>query len=416
LDDVYSKREILRAGVVPVQAVLGSPNYRHAAIGLPRSRDAFLHLSGICFQRNDKGQLQVKQHHFAHATGISYMLQNRRALARVVPDLFEQVPVQSLAEVSVLILEQLRETAVNCAGEPNVVLLSAGEGNAVASEQSFLARRMGIPMVQGGDLLVLDDCVYLKTVRGLEQVHVIYNCVPDAWLDPLVFRRDSLSGIPGLVHCMRKGSVSLVNGVGAQLADDRSLLAFSSQIVRFYLAETSILPTVPTLWMGDIDQREFALENLDGWSVRPMSREWGSDGREIAFRQEDVLRKAVRKNPTNWVAQPRDSGARTLCFENGRIAEHPYDHIVFGIRTGSEFGVMPGVDFGVLPGALTRVHARAKNASDSPGDWTSKDTWVLSSATASVPPVKLTRRHADLAVPARQVTSRVAESFYWMGR
>ena len=130
---------------------------------------------------------------------------------------------------------------------------------------------MGIPMVQGGDLLVLDDCVYLKTVRGLERVEVIYNRVPDAWLDPLVFRRDSALGVPGLVHCLRKGTVALVNAVGAQLADDRSLLAFAPQIIRFYLGETPILPTVPTLWLGDIDQREMVLERSRRLSHPPRS-------------------------------------------------------------------------------------------------------------------------------------------------
>jgi len=206
LADVYGPRDILRAGVIPIHGVLGSPHFQTASIGLPRPRGFYLHLSGLCLARNHRGVLHVKHHHFGHATGISYMMQNRRALARVVPEMFQDTPVQSLAETPLAIMERLRETAESFGNDPTVVLLSPGAGSAVSSEQSFLARRMGIPVVQGGDLLVLDDCLYLKTVRGLNRVEVIYNRVADAWLDPLVFRSDSYLGVPGLVHCLRKGT------------------------------------------------------------------------------------------------------------------------------------------------------------------------------------------------------------------
>ena len=191
LADVYGKKEILRAGVVPLQAVLASPDYELPAIGLPRPGNAFLHLSGACICRSPKGQWQVKHHHFSHATGLSYMLQNRRALARVVPEIFQDAAVQPLAEMPLLVMERLRETATDLGKEPTIVLLSPGTESAVSSDQSFLARRMGIPVVTGGDLLVLDDHIHLKTVRGLERVEVIYNRVADAWLDPLVFRPES---------------------------------------------------------------------------------------------------------------------------------------------------------------------------------------------------------------------------------
>lgn len=409
LKDIYGGREILRAGAVPVQAVLGSPNYQHASIGLAPPRDAYLHLTGLCLSRDHHGTLQVKQHHSAPATGIPYMLQNRRALARVAPELFEELAVQPLAESPLLILEQLRQAAMGSGGEPRVVLLSPGEGSAISSEQSFLARRMGIPMVQGGDLLVLDDALYLKTVRGLERVDVVYNCIPDAWLDPLTFRRDSLLGVPGLVHCLRKGSTALINAVGSQIADDRSLLAFANSIIRFYLNEPAILPTVPTLWLGDIDQRELALDALDVWRIRPMHRERVATAWEQAvFANDDTLRAEVRKQPALFIAQPRDEGATTVCFEGGKMQEYPQDHIVFGMRTGTTFDV--------LPGALTRVHACSDAAGEFGWNWTSKDTWVLTDAASARWIPKLGRRVVETSVVARQVTSRVAESFYWMGR
>ena len=409
LDDVYGRREILRSGTIPIHMVLGSPHYQSAAAGLKRPLDAFLHLSGLCITRDGRGWLQVKSHFFSHATGLSYMMQNRRALARVNPELFHDAPVQALAEVPLLVMERLRVTAASFGGDPTVVLLSPGSDASVSTEQSFLARRMGIPMLQGSDLLVLDDCVHLKTVRGLERVEVIYNRVADAWLDPLVFRRDSRLGIPGLVHCLRKGTVALVNAVGSQLADDRSLLAFASQIIRYYLGEQPILPTVPTLWLGDIDQREMVLENLESYRIRPILRENTSGSWEKSMSSDDAsLRAEIRRAPADFVAQPRDEGATTLCFEKGRQVTHTQDHMIFAVRSGK--------DFDVFPGALTRVFSRTAAAGDFGFGWTSKDSWVLHDAlTAPLLPV-LPRSAPDTSLPARQVTSRVAECFYWMGR
>ena len=230
---------------------------------------------------------------------------------------------------------------------------------------------MGIPVVQGGDLLVLDDCVFLKTVRGLERVEVIYNRVADVWLDPLVFRSDSYLGVPGLVHCLRKGTVALVNAVGSQLADDRSLLAFAPQIIRHYLNEAPILPTVPTFWLGDIDQRELVLENLDAYRIRPISRENTSGSWErAAVRDDEALRAEIRKHPSHFVAQPRSEGAPTICFADGQQVEHSQDHILFAARRGE--------DFDVFPGALTRVALpRGSLVVNSSHGGGSKDTWVL---------------------------------------
>lgn len=409
LEDVYGPREILRSGSVPLPVVLASPYYQNAAVGLQRPRGAFLHLGGMCIARARNGTLQVKQHHFSHAPGISYMMQNRRALARVQPELFESAPVQSLAEVPMLIMEWLRETAAPFGGEPTVVLLSPGSTGAVSAEQSFLARRMGIPMVQGGDLVVLDDCVFLKTVRGLERVEVILNRVPDPWLDPLVFQHDSPHGVPGLVHCVRKGTVALVNAVGAQLADDPALLAFTPQIIRFYLGEAPLLPASPTWWLGDIDQRELVLGDPGRFSIRPIfSEKECAPPQAAAPRDAARIAAEVRRQPALYFAQERGEGAATLCFENGRPAEHEQDHLVFALRSGAGFDV--------LPGALTRVFCGdAQDGGFGPG-WTSKDSWVLLEPESEPLMPRLARRAGESGLPARQVTSRVADAFYWMGR
>ncbi|HEY3900681.1 MAG TPA: circularly permuted type 2 ATP-grasp protein [Chthoniobacter sp.] len=409
LRDVYGKREILRAGVVPIHAVLGSPYFQGACMGVPCPRGAYLHLSGMCVARDARGAWQVKHQDFGHASGISYMMQNRRALARVFPEIFQDTAVQALAEMPLTIMEQLRETNASAGGEPAVVLLSPGAGSAVSSEQSFLARRMGIPVVRGEDLLVLDDCIHLKTVRGLERVDVIYNLVADVWLDPLVFRSDSRFGVPGLVHCLRKGTVALVNAVGSQLADDRSLLAFAPQIIRFYLNEAPLLATLPTYWLGDIDQREMVLENLDAYRIQPISREDTSVSWERAGKgDEAAVQQEVRRSPAHYVAQPRREGAPTLCYNGGRRVEHPQDHTLFAVRSGN--------DFEVFPGALTRVFSPSDSRGEFGAGWTSKDSWVLADASTTSLLPKLTRRTVRHEFAPRQVTSRVAESFYWMGR
>jgi len=408
LEDVYGRKEILRANVLPLPAVLGSRHYQHACAGLPRPRGSFLHLCGLCLARNSRGGLQVTEHHFSHAPGLSFMMQNRRALARVLPELLDATPAHSLAEMPLLVLEQLRAAAADTGGRPAVVLLSAGVQGAGVAEQSFLARRMGIPIVQGGDLLVLDDRVHLKTVRGLERVDVIYTRLADEWLDPLVFRKDSMHGVPGLVHCMRKGTVALVNAVGSQLADDRGLLAFSSQIIRYYLSENPILPTAKTLWLGDLDQRELVLENLGAWRVMPAVRQESPDAWTSALNlDEAALRTEIRREASRFVAQPVEAQASTFCIENGRLVESACDHIVFAVRTGGEFDV--------IPGALTRVHPRDP-AITSHTTRTSKDTWVLSDELTEQLRPRPLRGRAETHVPARPVTSRVAEAFYWMGR
>src|SRR5581483_2156767 len=279
--------------------------------------------------------------------------------------------------------------------EPSVVLLSPGVESPVYSAHSFLARRMGIPLVQGGDLLVLDDSVFLKTIDGLKKVDVIYNRMPDSWLDQLVLRRDSRVGVPGLVHCLRKGTVALVNGIGSELADDRSLLCFASQIIRFYLGEEPILPTVPTYWLGDIDQLEMVLEKPDAYCIRRIFSNdlAGSDVTDLAL---------VRKQASRFIAQPAGLGALSVRAQNAKDLELAQDHIVFGLRSGESFDV--------IPGALTRVFLSHK-----PGAaWISKDTWVLGENPD--PPLRSVRSTTELHVASRQVTSRVADSFYWLGR
>src|SRR6266446_1223067 len=328
LQDIYGDREILKEGIIPIPAILGSPNYQRSAVGLPLAGDHFLHLSGLCICRDSAGALTVKHHYFSHASGLSFMIQNRRLLVRVLPELFQSQPVESIADIPTDMLLKLR--SISARPDPSVALLTPGVASAVYSEHGFLARRMGIPLVEGADLLVFQDALYLRTVSGLERIDVIYSRLADPWLDPLVFKRESHIGIPGLVHCIRKGTVAIVNSIGSQVADDRSLLHFSSAIIRFYLGEFPILPTIQTYWLGDLDQREMVFEQPERFQLRALTGErfLRLTGDEKSWNE---VRTEVRRAPHRFVAQPVEDCVETLCFSRGKKTTRLQDHIVYGM-------------------------------------------------------------------------------------
>ena len=409
LQDIYSKKQILLDGVIPITPVLGSPFFQRAAAGLPLPARAYLHLSGISICRLPDGQLAAKHHYFSNASGMSYMIQNRRALTRVIPQSFQDTGILSISDVPTNILEMLRSFSKE--SDPMVVLLSPGPISPAYSEHSFLARRMGIPLVQGGDLLVLNDEVYLKTVSGLSKVDVIYTRVSDQWLDPMVFRRDSILGIPGLAHCVRRQSVAVINAIGSQISDDRALLPFASQIIRYYLGERPILPAVATYWMGDIDQREHVLGDLQNFTIRPLSGErilLGGDGRLPSNEKLEAAKLEILENPSQFVAQPQDCDAETISFQDGERRRRRQDHILFAQRKADG-------SYEVFPGALTRVSTTESEFTSSELGGGSKDTWVqvgLHKERDEWDP----SRQTDAKIPAHGVTSRVAEAFYWIGR
>ena len=409
LQDIYSKKQILLDGVIPINPVLGSPFFQRAAAGLPLPAGAYLHLSGISICRLPDGQLAAKHHYFSNASGMSYMIQNRRALTRVIPQSFQDTGILSISDAPTNIVEMLRSFSKE--SDPMVVLLSPGPLSPAYSEHSFLARRMGIPLVQGGDLLVLNDEVYLKTVSGLSKVDVIYTRVSDQWLDPMVFRRDSNLGIPGLAHCVRRQSVAVINAIGSQISDDRALLPFASQIIRYYLGERPILPAVPTFWMGDIDQREHVLEDLQNFTIRPLSGErilLGGDGRLPSNEKLEAAKLEILENPSQFVAQPQDCDAETISFQDGERRRRRQDHILFAQRKADG-------SYEVFPGALTRVSTTESEFTSSELGGGSKDTWVqvgLHKERDEWDP----SRQTDAKIPAHGVTSRVAEAFYWIGR
>ena len=409
LQDIHGPKEILRQHVIPARPVLGSPYFQRPAVGLPLPGGAFLHLAGAAVARLPDGRMAVTHHYFSQASGISYMMQNRRALSRVYPEIFHGHHVRSIAGTPAGLLETFRALAPEGADDPAVALLTGGTSTPAYSEHSFLARRMGIPLVQGGDLLVLDDKLYLKTVAGLERIHVLYVRLADAWLDPMVFRRDSLLGVSGLVQSVRRGRVALVNAIGSRLADDRAILPFSARIIRFYLGEEEILPTLRTWWLGDLDQRDHVIDRLDDFDVRPLYGEPIVHHAQSTPAEIKKLRRLLASEPQNFVAQPRTAGALTVSLDGrGGLDERRQDHILFAMRNAAG-------DYDILPGALTRVSAGDEGFTASELGGGSKDTWVLSDEVSADQRTAAPPRVTDLPPPPK-VTSRVADSFYWLGR
>ncbi len=415
LRDVYGPKEILRHEIVPLRPVLGSPGYLHPAIGVPPSAGSYLHLCSLVLTRALDGRWMVKSHQLTRTAGLSYMIQNRRILARVNPDIFEGTSVASIADTPLEILDQLQALAPTGSKDFTAVLLTPGPGSPVYSEHSFLARRTGLQLAVGSDLVVLNDKVYLKIVGGLEQVELIYTRLREDYLDPLVCRRDSLLGVPGLIHCLRRGSVAMVNSLGSELADDRALLCFSNQIIRFYLGEAPILPTLPTYWMGDPDQREVVLSDLGRYRIRRLTGEdvLGSwRGLPPSAKEELAIRQALKHDPQGYVAQIAAEGAETVCFDRTVRQARVQDHVLFALRRGDRFDLVPG--------ALTRTSGDHSLLTSLEAGGGSKDSWVLESPSTEHGEqafgARPRARAADLHLGERIITSRVAESCYWLGR
>ncbi len=409
LRDIYSDKQILRDGVIPVSTVLGSRFFQRPAHGLPMPGGSFLHLSGIAACRLPDGTFAIKHHYMSHASGMSYMIQNRRVLTRVIPQSFQETGIHSISDVPTDILEMLR--AHSSESDPLVVLLTPGPLSPAYSEHGFLSRRMGIPLVQGGDLLVMNDEVYLKTVRGLNKVDVIYSRVSDQWLDPLVFQRDSVLGVPGLVHCIRKKNVAVVNAIGAQLSDDRALLPHASRIIRYYLGQNPLLPTLETFWLGDIDQREHVLAHLSDFTIRPLYGERilsGGDGSPPSDEALAVARSTILEDPSQFVAQPKCCDATTVSFQKGERHRRHQDHILFAIRNDAD-------SISICPGALTRISTAKSGFTASELGGGGKDTWVQVDLNQPAENWDSTPQ-TEFQIPSHGVTSRVAEAFYWIGR
>jgi uncharacterized circularly permuted ATP-grasp superfamily protein len=374
LDDVYHGGRILADGIVPRELVYSCKHFRREMRNLTVPRGIYVSICGTDLVRLPDGSFAVLEDNLRVPSGVSYMLANRKVLKKVFPTLFRDYGVCPVDHYAQALLATLRALSPHSSSrhEPTVVLLTPGVFNSAYFEHTFLAQQMGIELVEGRDLLVHDNVVYMRTTAGLKRVDVIYRRVDDDFLDPLCFRRDSSLGVPGLFNAYRAGSVVLANAVGTGVADDKAVYAYVPAIIRYYLGEEPILPNVETYLLSDKSQRNYVLENLSELVVKAVGESGGYGmliGPHSTAEQREEFRLRILAEPRNYIAQPTLSLSRAPCFLEGEAQARHVDLRPY---------ILYGENVTLVPGGLTRVALRrgslVVNSSQGGG---SKDTWVL---------------------------------------
>jgi uncharacterized circularly permuted ATP-grasp superfamily protein len=372
LKDVYHEQRILADGVVPRRLVYSCKHFRREMRGIYVPHDIYVAVDGTDLVRRPDGRFAVLEDNLRVPSGVSYMLANRQVMKRTFSSLFGSYDVRPIDHYGQALLSTLLSLAPAGRSEPVIVLLTPGVYNSAYFEHAFLARQMGIELVEGRDLLVHDNIVYMRTTAGLRRVDVIYRRVDDDFLDPLAFRPESTLGVPGLLNAYRAGNVALANSIGTGVADDKAVYAYIPAIIRYYLGEEPILPNVETYLLSDESQRKYALEHLDELVVKAVGESGGYGmliGPYSTAAQREVFRSQILANPRNYIAQPTLALSRAPCIIENQIEPRHVDLRPF---------VLYGEHVTIVPGGLTRVALKrgslVVNSSQGGG---SKDTWVL---------------------------------------
>ncbi len=372
LADIYSGQKILMDGIVPRELVLGAPSYRREMQNLFVPHQAYANVCGSDLIRKPDGGFAVLEDNLRVPSGVSYMLANREAAKRTLPGSFRMAGVRRIEEYPDLLLSTLRSMAADWRPNPQVVVLTPGVYNSAYFEHAYLARLMGVPLVEGRDLVTHDNMVYMRTTTGLRRVDVIYRRVDDDFVDPLSFRRDSSLGVAGLFNAYRAGNVVICNAPGTGVADDKAVYAYVPEIISYYLGEDAILPNIETYLCREPSQLSHVLANLDSLVVKAVGASGGYGmlvGPHATQAEREAFAEALRANPDNYIAQPTIQLSTAPCLIDGAIDPRHVDLRPF---------VLSGDKIRVTPGALTRVALRkgslVVNSSQGGG---SKDTWVL---------------------------------------
>ncbi|HKQ48908.1 MAG TPA: circularly permuted type 2 ATP-grasp protein [Phycisphaerae bacterium] len=372
LHDLYHDAKIVADGIIPAELVYSCKHYRREMRGIDPPRRAYLTVVGTDLVRTPDGRFAVLEDNLRVPSGVSYMLSNRQVMKRVFPNIFRDYDVRPIDHYGQELLACLREVAPVSQAGARIVLLTPGIYNSAYFEHAFLARQMGIPLVQGQDLVVHDNVVYERTTAGLRRVHVIYRRIDDDFIDPIAFREDSMLGVPGLMNAYRAGNITLANAPGTGVADDKAMYAYVPEIIRYYLKQDPIVDNVETYLMTRPAERDHTLKNLDKLVVKAVGESGGYGmliGPHSTKAQQEEFREKIMANPRNYIAQPTLSLSVAPCFLEGNIEPRHIDlriYILFGERAR------------IIPGGLTRVALRkgslVVNSSQGGG---SKDTWVL---------------------------------------
>jgi uncharacterized circularly permuted ATP-grasp superfamily protein len=371
LKDIYHEGKILAEGIVPRELVYSCPHYRREMQGVRVRRDVYVSVAGTDLVRVEDGGFAVLEDNLRVPSGVSYMLANRQVMKRVFPGLFSRYRVRPIDHYGQQLLGTLRALAPR-PNDPTIVVLTPGVHNSAYFEHTFLARQMGVELVEGRDLFVHDNVVYMRTTGGPRRVDVIYRRVDDDFLDPLAFRRDSQLGVAGLFNAYRAGNVSLANAVGTGVADDKAVYAYVPQMIKFYLQQDAILPNIETFLLHNPVHRQHVVDNLERLVVKAVGESGGYGmliGPHSTKAERTEFRARIEANPRNYIAQPTLALSRVPClFDDGVQGRH-VDLRPYVLFSGHATAV---------PGGLTRVALRrgslVVNSSQGGG---SKDTWVL---------------------------------------
>lgn len=373
LKDVYGEQSIIKDGIIPASLIATCPHFLKEVVGIKVPHDIYIHISGIDLIRGADGIFYILEDNLRTPSGVSYMLENREVTKRIFPEMLSTNRVRMISNYPLQLSNIIASLSNRQVEYPNVVLLTPGIYNSAYYEHTFLARQMGIPLVEGRDLVVDNQKVYMKTTAGLQQVDVVYRRIDDEFIDPLVFRPDSILGVPGIMSAYRKGTVSLVNAIGNGVADDKAVYAFVPDMIQYYLNETPILPNVPTYRMENIEERNHVLANLSNMVVKQTNQSGGYGmlmGNKASEKELEDFTKAILANPRNFIAQPIIQLSTVPCLVDGKLKPRHVD-----LRPYALYGPN-GIE--IVPGGLTRVALRegslVVNSSQGGG---SKDTWVI---------------------------------------
>jgi len=372
LHDVYHDQEILKAGRIPAAQVLNNEQFRKEMVGVDLPCQVYSHIAGIDLVRAGQGEYYVLEDNLRTPSGVSYMLENRKMMMRLFPELFARQSIAPVEHYPDLLLDNLRAVAPVGVPDPNVVVLTPGQYNSAYFEHAFLAQQMGVELVEGRDLFVADDTVYMRTTDGRRRVDVIYRRIDDDYLDPRAFRPDSTLGVPGLFSAYRKGNVTLANAVGTGIADDKAMYIHVPEMIRFYCGEEPILSNVPTWELSKADDLKYVLEHLAELVVKEVHGSGGYGmlvGPTSSKAEIETFRDKILASPERYIAQPTLSLSTCPTFVDSGVAPRHLDLRPF---------VLSGKDVTLVPGGLTRVALKEGSlvVNSSQGGGT-KDTWVL---------------------------------------
>jgi uncharacterized circularly permuted ATP-grasp superfamily protein len=373
LKDIYNEQCILKDKVIPSELIASCPHYTRQVHGIKVPHDIYVHISGIDLIRAADGKFYILEDNLRTPSGVSYMLKNREITKRIFPDIFYENKVRMVSNYPLLLHEILSSLSPKQISNPTVALLTPGVYNSAYYEHSFLARQMGIPLVEGRDLIVNNHKVYMKTTNGYEQVHVLYRRIDDEFLDPLMFKPDSALGVPGIMGAYRKGNIALANAVGNGVADDKAVYAYVPDMIKYYLNEEQVLPNVPTYQLVNDDVRNYVFSNIDKMVIKRTNQSGGYGmimGNTIQDEEWTKARKVIEEDTRSFIAQPILQLSTVPCFIDDKFQPRHVDLRPYALC--GENGVE------IVPGGLTRVALKEGslivNSSQGGG---SKDTWVI---------------------------------------